>query len=146
MPAYASNTHVPADRSRAELERLLHAHGADQFAYASSLDGWVIGFRLNGRTVRMGLPRPTDTDPLIQFTPAGRARTPAAIADEVAKEDRRRWRSLLLVVKAKLTAVADGISSIEREFMADLVLPNGRTVVEHVWPQIEAGGVPELTA
>jgi hypothetical protein len=49
---------------------------------------------------------------------------------------RQRWRALLLIVKAKLEAVTAGISTVEREFLPDVVLPNGATVGEWVGPQI----------
>lgn len=48
----------------------------------------------------------------------------------------RRWRALLLVTKAKFEAVASGISTVEREFLADLVLPNGRVVQEELAPRL----------
>ena len=42
---------------------------------------------------------------------------------------------LLLVIKAKLEAVASGISTIEKEFLADIVMPDGSTVNEWMRPQ-----------
>lgn len=150
MSAYASGTEVPAERTRAEIERTLERFGADQF-----MSGWdsttliaVVSFRIAGRMVRLTLPLPSPDDPLIAQTPAGKYRTAPQVEAELAKETRRRWRSLLLVIKAKLTAVSDGISTIEREFMADLVLPSGATVNEWLTPQIAAaydgGRMPAL--
>lgn len=150
MSAYATGTEVSAERSKAEIERTLERFGADQF-----MTGWdaekriaVVSFRLAGRMVRLTLPLPGPDDPMIALTPAGRARSATQRQDELAKETRRRWRSLLLVIKAKLTAVSDGISTLEREFMADLVLPSGVTVNEWLAPQIaiayEAGQMPAL--
>lgn len=46
------------------------------------------------------------------------------------------WRRLVLVVKAKLDLVADGGSTIEREFLADILLPDGRTVHQALGPQL----------
>ena len=40
-------------------------------------------------------------------------------------------------VKAKLEAVESGISTIEREFFYDIVLPNGETIGEWMAPQLE---------
>ena len=61
---------------------------------------------------------------------------------------RSKWRSLYLVIKAKLEAVDSGISTIEREFFYDIVLPNGKTVGEFMGPQIEeaytTGEMPAL--
>jgi hypothetical protein len=138
MTAYAAGTEVSADRSRAEIESTLRRFGADQFT-----SGWdtassiaVVGFRIAGRMVRMTLPLPTETDPMVALTPSGKQRSAAQLGEELAKETRRRWRSLLLVLKAKLTAVSDGISTLEREFLADVVLPDGRTAGEFLAPQI----------
>ena len=52
------------------------------------------------------------------------------------QEDRRIWRSLLLVIKAKLESVNTGIATFEQEFLNNIVMPNGRTVGEIVLPQI----------
>jgi len=53
-----------------------------------------------------------------------------------------------LVIKAKLEAVESGISVFEDEFMANIVMPDGRTVSEHVRPRIatayESGEMPPL--
>jgi hypothetical protein len=35
MARYASNTDVPSDRSRAEIERTLVRYGADEFMYGT---------------------------------------------------------------------------------------------------------------
>lgn len=150
MTSYASGTEVSAERSKAEIERTLERFGADQF-----MSGWdadrriaVVSFRLSGRMIRLTLPLPSADDPMVALTPSGRARTEAQRRDELAKETRRRWRALLLVIKAKLTAVQDGISTLEREFLSDLVLPNGSTVSEWMAPQIaqayEQGNMPAL--
>lgn len=146
MTRYAEGTSVGADRSRAELERLLRRFGAKQFGYAWDEDTGLeqIAFHLGGRQVRMTLPLPSPTDPEIRLSATGKRRTDAAIEAAFAQEVRRRWRSLVLVVKAKLTAVNDGISTIEREFMADVVLPSGQTVVEWIGPALESGDWPAI--
>ena len=41
-----------------------------------------------------------------------------------------------LVIKAKLEVVQSGITTLESEFMAHIVMPDGRTVAEHVTPVI----------
>ena len=52
---------------------------------------------------------------------------------------RTRWRLVLLALKTKLELVALGVSSVEREFMADMVLGNGRTVQENLAEFIQRG-------
>jgi hypothetical protein len=49
---------------------------------------------------------------------------------------RQRWRALVLVLKAKLEAVASGISTVESEFLAGIVLPNGMTLGQAVLPRL----------
>ena len=150
MSAYAAGTTVAADRSRIELERLLRRFGATGFAY-----GWQstptaresVGFEMHGRQVRIELPIPASDSVEFTVTPGGKRRSETAARDAYDAEIRRRWRSLVLVVKAKLTAVADGISTVEREFLADVVLPSGATFGQ--WaasrlPEIDRGSMPEL--
>lgn len=139
MSNYAQGTSVPAERTKIEIETTLERFGADQF-----MTGWdaasaiaVVQFRISGRMVRLSLPMPKASDELISRTPSGNRRSPKQIDDQLAAEARRRWRALLLVIKAKLTAVKDGISTLEREFMADIILPNNMTLHEWVGPQIE---------
>lgn len=148
--SYAAGTAVTADRSRAEIESTLARFGADQFmaGWDSAANVAVVSFRLAGRMVRLTLPFPSIEDPLITRTPTGKRRTQVQIEEEHAKEVRRRWRALLLVIKAKLTAVSDGISTLEREFLADIIVPNGQTAGEWLQPQIAAaydtGRMPAL--
>ena len=50
---------------------------------------------------------------------------------------RQKLRALLLVVKAKLEAVAAGISTLETGFLANIVLPDNTTAGDWMLPQIE---------
>lgn len=148
MP-YATGTNVPADRSRAEIEKMMIRFGADQFVSGwSGTERAMVGFRIHNRMVRIYLPMPDRKDPMIALTPSGRERSDGQVEEEYDRETRRRWRSLVLVIKAKLSAIEDGISTVEREFLADVVLPNGSTMGEWAGPQIsemyEGGRMPEL--
>ena len=56
-----------------------------------------------------------------------------------------KWRSLALVIKAKLEAVERRIVSFEQEFAMHMVMPGGMTVEELITPAIEqayANGSP----
>ena len=134
--SYAEGTSVPAERSRAEIERLLERYGAEQFAYGWQPGGAVVMFRHAGRSIRFTLPIP---DPkAFALSPAGRRRTKASMEEAHAQEIRRRWRALALAIKAKLEVCASGIASFEDEFLAYTVLPDGKTVGQWAAPQIEA--------
>lgn len=56
----------------------------------------------------------------------------------VAAEERRRWRAQLLLLKAKLEMIAMGATTVEREFMADMLMANGQTVAQQALPQLAA--------
>lgn len=136
---YATNTTVSPEQSRAEIERTLVRYGATGFQY-----GWdeergaaMVGFRMVGRMVRFVLPLPSRNSPAFTHTPSGKLRTSqTAIDAEYTKAVRQRWRALALVVKAKLEAVEAGISVFDEEFLAHIVLPDGRTYGEFAVPQI----------
>ncbi len=136
---YAAKTEVPADRSRAEIERILVRYGADKFQY-----GWddelhlaAVSFRLGGRFMRILIPLPTRDS--FRTTETGKARTsPAAMTSAYDQAVRQRWRAASLIIKAKLEAIEAGISTLEQEFLANLLLPNNQTVGEWVGPQVEA--------
>lgn len=52
--------------------------------------------------------------------------------------NRGRWRLLLLCIKAKLESVASGVETFEESFLAHVVMPDGKTVHDHVRPGIES--------
>lgn len=142
MSRYARNTTVDRAGSVTELERLVDRYGATGFAYGrdgvarDGVAGWVM-FRLGGRAIRLHVPMPDRTDEAFTLTPTGRERAESAAHAEWEQACRARWRAVVLIVKAKLEAVECGISTIDREFLADLVLPDGRSVGDHVIPAVE---------
>ncbi len=148
MGTYANKTEVSASKSRDEIERTLRRYGTSGFMY-----GWDDGHP--GDNERNHVPAKA----MIQFrtdTPAGFRQVKIVIpmpdpkAAEKAYEQatRQRWRALALVVKAKLEAVESGITTFDEEFLAHIVMPNGRTVYEETRPQIaqayETGEMPRL--
>lgn len=151
MPKYAENTDVSSNRSRDEIERTLRRYGASEFVYGRNDEKNVamIGFKANGKQVRFLLSLPDRQAEEIRKTP-GRGSIRSADAQDRAYEqaERQKWRALALVIKAKLEAVEAGISIFEREFFADIVLPNGKTVSEQLLPQVEesyrTGEIPAL--
>lgn len=131
VTGYAKGTSVPVERSKAEVERLLQRAGATEFQSGWSADFASVVFRINGTRIMVGLPMP----PLSEYAHR-RGRTAAEAA--YAQEQRRRWRCLVLIVKAKLEYIASGLSTVEKEFFSDVVLPNGSTLGDALIPQLEA--------
>lgn len=138
MSRYAEGTSVDVFRSRAEIERTLARYGAEQFAYGVSDDQAVIGFRAHHRFVRFTLPLPSRTDPRFTKSPAGRRTYSPDQRERVWEQAcRESWRALALCIKAKLEAVAAGITTFEEEFLAHIVVPgDGRTVGQVLVPQL----------
>lgn len=149
MTKYAARTEVPSSRSRNEIERVLTRYGATSF-----MSGWdegqaVIGFVIHGRQVRFVLPLPDPRDRAFTRSETGRMRSEAVAQKAYEQAVRSAWRSLLLIIKAKLEAVESGIVEFDTEFLANLVLPNGQTVGSQVLPAarqaMESGSLLELT-
>jgi hypothetical protein len=134
---YAEGTTVDATQSRGEIERAVERHGAVGFAYATQGRNAIVAFQAHGRQIRFALELPDPQSPEFWLTETGRDRTDSAAREAYRKEVRRRWRSLALVIKAKLTAVEDGVVEFETEFLAHTVMPDGRTVADHARPVVE---------
>jgi hypothetical protein len=116
-------------KSRAEIERTLERYGATAFMYGSQADRAIVGFEMNDRNVRFVIPLPDRNSQQFTHHERGR-RTESASRELYEKAVRQKWRALALVVKAKLEAVESGISVFEEEFLANIVLPGGKTVYE----------------
>jgi hypothetical protein len=151
---FAADTTVPESRSRIEVETTLARYGATAFGYAydQGRNMAAIMFEVDGRRVRIHLPLPDPDD--VQFKKVHRNQhswewaTPKQARDRWAQACRQSWRALALIVKAKLEAVTAKITTVEQEFLAHIVLPDGSTVGDWVRPQIaavyETGTMPEL--
>ncbi|MGE0541252.1 MAG: hypothetical protein AB7R89_13850 [Dehalococcoidia bacterium] len=148
MPGeYAAKTDVPVSRSRDEIERTLQRFGATAFAYYAHQSGEVaIQFEIKRLRVVMRMMLPDRAQ--FRMDSRGRVRVESAIEKDWEQACRQRWRSLANGIKAKLALIDDGISTIEREFMADILLPDGRTVAEATLPQVaiayETGQMPPM--
>jgi hypothetical protein len=113
---YAEKTNVPTDRSRAEIEKLVRRRGATSFGHLTTERGTSIVFEVKNRRIRFDLPIPKSVSPV---------------------EERRRWRCLVLNVKAKFEAVESGIVTFDEEFLAHIVVPGtADTVGKRAAPQV----------
>ena len=105
MAQFAKNTTVPVERSQSEIRNILGKYKADGFAcgWEGKLD--CLSWTYKGVHYILRVERPSN-----------------------AQQHRQRWRALRLVIYAKLEAVDCGISTVEREFMAWAMGPDGRTL------------------
>jgi len=137
--AYATNTVVPVEKSRAEIERLLMQHKCTKFLAGVDRETHraAVQFHAHDRVVKFEITLPDPTDPKYRkIKNSYLQRTQAGVDKLVEQEERTRWRALLLVIKAKLEAIESGIATFEDEFLAHVVLPNDQTVAQYVGPLV----------
>lgn len=115
---FAEDTAVPVSRTQEEIKAALRKAGADRIAVYESDERSSIAFGLPGGMFRITVP--LDAKP-----------------KDAAQDARRAWRLLGLLMKAKLEAVREGATTIEREFLADMLLPDGSTVGEWAGDQLK---------
>lgn len=155
MARYAEGTHVPVQKSRQEIEATVQRFGATAFAYGMEGNTAHVGFEVAGRRIRFTMALPGRDEHRFRFVPVRGASGPYDRRRTVAQQNeawelavREHWRALAMVIKAKLAAVQAGITTVEDEFLAWTVMPDGRTVSEHAQPAIAqalaTGTVPAL--
>lgn len=122
-PRFAEGTSVPIEKTRTEIETLVRKHGAESFASAWERDRFVVIFGMRGRRLRFVVSAP---DPKKYRE-----------TNKWDAENRRRWRALLLILKAKLEVVSSEDADLDAEFMAYIVLPNGESIGQRLLPELE---------
>lgn len=113
---FAAGTTVSIAKSRIEIETLVTRHGASSFASGYEGTHANILFKMRNRRVRFEL----------------------QLVEGDEKENMRRWRCLAFLLKAKLSAVENGLATFEEEFLAFTLVPGagGETVAQWIGPQL----------
>ncbi|WP_395402097.1 hypothetical protein ACHMXB_01315 [Arthrobacter sp. UC242_113] len=133
---YTRGDSFSAGDSRAHVERALLNFGATDVRFSQRGHINAIAFRACGRQFRIviSLPQP-DGSPAVRSDVAEvHSREVTAKAQEL--NARRFWHAFALSTDAKLAAVAAGVATFESEFLAHVVLPGNRTVIEELEPVI----------
>ncbi len=160
---YAEGTSVTVEKTKTELEALLAKHGATQrmFATDDNAGRAIVQFSMGGRMAQLRLRVDRDGLPVpSQGSWSQGAETPRGwdswsvkrrqewVASKCDQREREAWRRLLLLTKAKLELIADGATTFEREFLADILLPDGSTLYDQAAPRLteayETGHMPPL--
>jgi hypothetical protein len=138
MPGrYAENTSVTIPASKIAIEELLNKHGASAVASISRADAAEILFEMAGLRIRFRISMPDFNDDEFRYTDTRRdRRTPPAQRKVWEQACRQRWRALHLMIRAKLEAIESGLTSLESEFLNNIMLPSGETVGDVVKPGI----------
>ena len=146
MGKYASNTSVSPEKSQAEIQNTLRKYGADRFGTMEEKNKAHVMFSYSGLSIQISITLPERSE--FELTDTGRDRSKPSIEASYNQAIRQRWRALLLAIKAKLEAIECGISTIEEEFMAFIIMPDGMPLSSHILPKLQTmvktGKMPKL--
>lgn len=127
---YAQHTKVSVEQSQAQARAMVRALGADRSAIMESSDGALVWFEIRGRQYMLSAPPPPPDE------------------GNVHQRQKSDWRALVLLLKAKKVAIEQGVTTVEREFFADVMMPKGARLIDYSDTLIEAayreGGPPKL--
>jgi hypothetical protein len=135
MTKFAASTGVSVEKTKAEIERTVRRYGADSFISGWSETRAMVQFRCKDRVIKFLVQMPSRTDRQFTHGKVNQYRGESVRADRAAdalweQACRSRWRSLALIVKAKLEAVDSGIVEFDQEFFGNIVMPDGATAYE----------------
>ncbi len=153
LEKFAAETTVSVEKSQAEIRAILNAHGCTKYAAIDDEGRSFVTAVLvkdgRGVTVRFCVTMPDRKSKAVtHYMKRGwsYARSESSADTFYAQECRRRWRCLVLLLKAKFAAVDSGIAQFQDEFLANMVLPGGGTVgdwaAKEIGPAIAEGRMP----
>lgn len=150
MARYAEGTSVPMERSRVEAEKTLVRYGASGFAYSWEHREQALPLPLHHPWCPL---RSNPSNPRPPHCTCGRPKTIARqvviVGFKMKTEGGERRVQLEvpmpheLEAGSKAKAVASGISTLEAEFLANIVMEDGRTIGAAIVPRLSeavAGG------
>lgn len=133
---YAEGTTVPAERTMAEIKKLVTANGGINWKYGEDSNRIILGFTVQDVDVRIEHTLPVSTEPQFARDGRGRRRTQTEVQRAYTAEVRRRWRVLLLRLKVRFEMMHEGDESAAQAFAAYLVGPDNTTVEQSLFPRI----------
>ena len=150
MRQYAQGTSVSAFQSAVEIQQMLRKHGCGNLG-SMDVDGrTIIMFGLGGLTYRIEAPLPNPSDERWVALGGGGYSRGDFKQSAYDAECQRLWRSMVLITKAKLVAIQDGVETFEEAFMPYIVVGGGMTLRETLLPQIKEaaalGNIPSQLA
>jgi hypothetical protein len=132
---YAQGTSVTVEKSQQEIASMLRKYGASDFAAGWSDGRPYVIFKADELMFRLEVPEPDWEQ--FKTTETGRRRKLDQIESKTESERMRRWRILVLLVKAKLESVAIGNTTMFEEFLSDVVLPSREKMSNFLLPQVK---------
>lgn len=134
---------MPIEKTLAEINTLLDSIGCSQTMTAQSATEFTVAFAVAGVAYRLSVPKPdpasTEFCRVKVNASSWKPATPEQINERVKQETARRMRALAALIKATLVAIEEGITTMERAFIGDIVVgPQGQTMADQVLPQVAA--------
>jgi hypothetical protein len=135
---YTRGDSLSSGASREHIRQALVDYGATDVLFSQRGNLSAIAFRGGGRQFRIVVSLPGSDGSMA--SPGDTAEGPVreAKAKELERANRRFWHALSLSIDAKLGAAAAGVASLESEFLAHVVLPGNRTVLDELEPVIDS--------
>jgi hypothetical protein len=149
MAGYASTTKTEVSNSEAEIKKTFNRFGVEDIIIGT-IDGYLsVMFKRYGRPYSIRIALPGKDDDAILYTPNRMSKRNNSIAHKAWEQAcRSKWRELLLLIKAKLVAIENGIASFDDEFLSYAMLPTRETVGDWANRQMEVmqqtGQLPDL--
>jgi hypothetical protein len=156
---YADRTDIPAGETVFQIQDMLEDFDAGSFLqYSDKGRGvQVLGFQTAMGTFLVYVPLPDparfpeSAPPKASKANATQRRT-RSFKNAFEQEMARRLRIVFALIRMKLIATEEGVTTLEREFFSDLVVVDNdgrrQTVYEYYAPQVKAiaaaGGTPPL--
>ena len=138
MPKYASQTTVSENQTISDIESILEEFGANDIAYGMTKQKAKIAFSLEDRHIVFELAFPDKDDEEFLYTPTKKQRRSEVEVEKFYRQERKRLlRALLLCIRAKLESIESGIETVEEAFLAQIAMPDGKTMGQWAAPQIE---------
>jgi len=138
---FAEDTKVPVSKTRAEIEDLLRKHGVESTGTLWLKDKGIVAFQHERRVFRFQVELPKLEE--FAFHPKRReydepkARNPEQQRDAWEQACRSKWRSILLIIKARLVAIEAGAETWESAFLFHVVTPNGEQLGPSIVEKLE---------
>ncbi len=149
MSLYAENTAVSESKSKIEIDELLRKWKATSIAIGEDTGAGIVIFAIAEWHVRFRCPMPDEALVIAVWQKKhGKYDWPTSAhkANWIEQERKRRWRALLLTIKAKLVSVENGIEKFEEAFLAHIVIAGGLTVGQKALPELaqiyKSGSMP----
>jgi len=146
MGQYASSTTVSPEKTQNDIRETLRKYGAGKFGIMEDADRVYVMFEFERLMIQITVDLPKKEN--FSKTDTGRSRKTSIADDAYNQAVRQRWRALLLAIKAKLEAVESGISTVEKEFLAFVILPNGKSLGDSLIPELKrvagTGKMPQM--